>query len=200
MTGFKSKTVRTITVSKRTRTPSSMPIPSSVFDAFEAHVQSARAAHERRKASAAFCNVVDDRETRETLSVEQTLGRRQPQDVFAGDVHLRTMRTLLSLVDERGWERSAHQCQFHASFEKCVARVLYKKDDEWKTQRPAIMHRNNWDRCSSEVMISTPRRFGKTFSIAIFTACLALSVGCEIGAAAAVATACARAWRASGRV
>jgi len=25
--------------------------------------------------------------------------------------------------------RSAHQCQFHASFEKCVARVLYKKDD-----------------------------------------------------------------------
>jgi len=108
MTGFKSKTVRTITVSKRTRTPSSMPIPSSVFDAFEAHVQSARAAHERRKASAAFCNVVDDRETRETLSVEQTLGRRQPQDVFSGDVHLRTMRTLLSLVDERGWERYAY--------------------------------------------------------------------------------------------
>ena len=28
-------------------------------------------------------------------------------------------------------------------------------------------------------MISTPRRFGKTFSIAIFVACLCLSFGCE---------------------
>lgn len=29
-------------------------------------------------------------------------------------------------------------------------------------------------------MRSTPRRFGKTFSIAIFAACMALSFGCEI--------------------
>ena len=89
---------------------------------------------------------------------------------------------------------------FHSSFERCVSRVIYKKD--WATARPAIMRHNGWDKCSSDVLIrcehtvhiidlhtllhtvcsvrSTPRRFGKTFSIAIFAACLALSFGCEI--------------------
>lgn len=88
--------------------------------------------------------------------------------------------------------------QFHSSFERCVSRVLYK--GEWSTSRPSIMKHNKWDKCSSEVLISTPRRFGKvrmpytmtllysynacsvpqTFSIAIFCACLALTMGCEI--------------------
>ena len=43
-----------------------------------------------------------------------------------------------------------------------------------------IMEKYGWERCNSEVLISTPRRFGKTFSIAIFCACLALAVGLEI--------------------
>ncbi len=42
------------------------------------------------------------------------------------------------------------------------------------------MSKNGWSKCSSEVLISTPRRFGKTFSIAIFAACLALTQKCEI--------------------
>ena len=48
---------------------------------------------------------------------------------------------------------------FHSSFERCVSRVIYKSD--WGKDRPAIMKHNKWDRCSSEVLISTPRRFGK---------------------------------------
>jgi len=73
---------------------------------------------------------------------------------------------------------------FHSSFERCVSRVIYKKD--WATARPNIMRHNKWDKCCSEVLIrcehatriihlhthshmlvyvrSTPRRFGKTFS------------------------------------
>jgi hypothetical protein len=47
--------------------------------------------------------------------------------------------------------RSAHQIKFHSAFERCVSRVVYKKD--WATARPAIMRHNKWDRCSSEVMI-----------------------------------------------
>ncbi len=49
--------------------------------------------------------------------------------------------------------------KFHSAFERCVSRVVYKKD--WATSRPAIMRHNMWAKCSSEVMISTPRRFGK---------------------------------------
>lgn len=43
------------------------------------------------------------------------------------------------------------QMQFHSSFERCVSRVLYK--GEWSTSRPAIMKHNQWDKCSSEVLI-----------------------------------------------
>lgn len=81
--------------------------------------------------------------------------------MFDGCRRLHTLRSLLSVIDARGFERSDHQLQFHAAFERCVARVLYRS--EWATQKTAIMSNNNWVKCSSEVMVSTPRRFGKTF-------------------------------------
>ena len=52
--------------------------------------------------------------------------------------------------------------KFHSAFERAAARVVYRSD--WETQRPAIMRKNKWKTCPGEVMISTPRRFGKTFS------------------------------------
>ena len=84
---------------------------------------------------------------------------------------------------------------------KAAARVIYRGD--WETDRPMIMDKYGWTKCNSEVLISTPRRFvtltplepmllahllsrdavvvqGKTFSIAIFCACLALALGLEI--------------------
>jgi hypothetical protein len=120
---------------------------------------------------------------------------------FRGCQRLDTLRKLLRKIDEGGYERSDHQLTFHAAFERCVARVLYK--GEWTTQRVAIMKTNSWTKSSSEVMVSTPRRFGKTFrcfentptpaalafadacrssapSIAMFVAAMALSVKCDI--------------------
>ena len=61
---------------------------------------------------------------------------------------------------------------------KASARVIYRTT--WATDRPAIMAAHGWEKSNSEVLISTPRRFGKTFSIAIFCACLALAQGLEI--------------------
>tara|TARA_Y100000385_G_C13063380_1_gene625480 strand:- start:812 stop:1420 length:609 start_codon:yes stop_codon:yes gene_type:complete len=145
---------------------------SHILAEFDAHATRLREAHRARKAAVAMKSVVEDREEREAVAVVDTLGRRQPADVYEGDVNIRTLRTLLSMVDERGWERCAralfrfkkyilnihhsdhrspHQMQFHASFEKCVARVLYR--EEWSTLKPAIMKHNKWTRCSSEVMI-----------------------------------------------
>lgn len=141
-----------------------MQLSRAVSRAFDAHSELLQQLFLQRQQSVSFRNVVDDAEERAVLQLADTLGKRQPSDVFSGDVNLRTLRTLLGMIDERGWERSPHQVLFHASFEKCVSRVLYKNEDEWKTQRPAIMRHNGWERCSSEVMISTPRRFGKTFS------------------------------------
>ena len=132
---------------------------------------------------------------------ENFLGIPIRGETMAGDTNLRTLRTLLSIIDDRGFERSAHQVQFHSAFERSTARVIYKRD--WASSRSQIMAKNGWTTCSSEVLISTPRRFGKTFAcvqtnrkthtfhhipttrlfhhrIAIFAACLALSFGCEI--------------------
>lgn len=192
---------------------------SSILAEFDQHAARLRDAHRSRKAAVALKNVVEDREEREAVAVVETLGKRQPSDVYDGDVNLRTLRTLLSLIDDRGWERSAHQLQFHSSFEKCVARVLYKQ--EWAVSKPAIMKHNSWERCSSEgecrtnscpvqpltlvflqrsddlypsafwedLLVRTPcpalcRSMQLTpfcsRSIAIFCACLALSMGLEI--------------------
>jgi hypothetical protein len=80
---------------------------------------------------------------------------------FRGCERLDRLRGLLCKIDAGGFERSDHQLTFHSAFERCVARVLYK--DEWTTQRISIMKVNDWTSTPSEVMVSTPRRFGKTF-------------------------------------
>lgn len=99
--------------------------------------------------------------------------------------------------------QSAHQLEFHENFFKASARVLYK--DDWGVQKPAIMQKHGWESCPGEVLISTPRRFGKSglasvfertvsppllfsdaparrpaFSIAIFCACFLLTQKAEI--------------------
>lgn len=97
--------------------------------------------------------------------------------------------------------RSAQQLEFHVAFMKAAARVIYR--GSWETERPAIMKKHGWEKSNSEVLIrctlnptpldsrpmdsrlcvrSTPRRFGKTFSIAIFCACLSLAFGLEVRA------------------
>ena len=57
------------------------------------------------------------------------------------------MLTMLSFVVTR----SPHQLKFHSAFERATARVLYR--DDWGTQRPAIMAKNGWKTCPSEVLI-----------------------------------------------
>jgi hypothetical protein len=135
-----------------------------LLDEFAQHAERLRARSRARRQAVALKSAVIDREEREQTSVEDTLGRRQPGDTFQGDVNLRTLRQLLSMVDARGFERSPHQLQFHSAFERSTARVIYR--DDWATQRPVIMARQGWETCSSEVLISTPRRFGKTFRFA----------------------------------
>ena len=131
------------------------------YERHEAHV--ATRARSRREA-VAVRSVVDDQEGREAVTVQESLGKWQPGDELQGDVNFRTLRSLLKLVDEAGFERSPHQLKFHAAFERAAARVIYR--DSWGTQRPAIMKKHGWKTTPGEVLISTPRRFGKTFSCA----------------------------------
>jgi len=83
----------------------SRSVTETVLVEFEAHAARLKAASRSRKTAMEYRNVVEDDEEREALNIIDTLGKRQPQDVYDGDVNLRTLRTLLKMIDERGWER-----------------------------------------------------------------------------------------------
>ena len=88
--------------------------------------------------------------------------KKKPEVVeFEGDEILAKLQTLLQTIDERGFQRSRQQLAFHDCFIRATSRVMYKKD--WSTAKPVIMEKNKWSKCPSEILISTPRRFGKTF-------------------------------------
>ena len=181
-------------------------LSSTLFNAFDTHVAKLDAARLKRIEALSFKSALEDDGDGE-LNQDATqdeidgLGVWMPGDEFQGDVNYRTLQKLLTRVDQRGFERSSQQLEFHVAFMKAAARVIYR--GSWETERPAIMKKYGWDKSNSEVLISTPRRFGKTFrsarpplpracmrahtvpacvvrSIAIFCACLALAFGLEI--------------------
>tara|TARA_B100000767_G_scaffold258046_1_gene266421 strand:+ start:231 stop:806 length:576 start_codon:yes stop_codon:yes gene_type:complete len=180
---------------------------AALFGEFEAHVEGLQSARARRQEILAFRSALEDEGGDKNDSADASLDERDclgvwlPTDQLQGDVNMRTLEKLLVRVDQRGFERYAHanplrfshpppcarhrcvcplsrsaqQLEFHVAFMKAAARVIYR--GSWETERPSIMRKYGWEVSNSEVLISTPRRFGKTFSIAIFCACLALSFG-----------------------
>ena len=72
---------------------------------FEKHTERLRVRASARREAVQLKSVVIDREDREQTNEEDMLGRRQPQDEFQGDTNMRTLRTLLKMIDERGFER-----------------------------------------------------------------------------------------------
>jgi len=81
--------------------------------------------------------------------------KRLDSDEFEGEAVLRCLYSLLDLIDDRGYQRSSHQCRFHDAFIRATSRVIFKA--EWGNCKPAIMRSKNWEKCPSEILISTPR-------------------------------------------
>ena len=138
---------------------------NTLFLGFEAHVKALEQAREQRREALAFKSaveedaaMVDEGAVKKTQDELDGLGVWMPGDKYNGDINMRTLQKLLARVDARGFERSAQQLEFHQAFMKAAARVIYKGD--WETDRPMIMEKYGWERCNSEVLISTPRRFG----------------------------------------
>ena len=87
---------------------------------------------------------------------------------------LENLRRALNALDRGGWERSYHQRVFHESFINAVVRVLFKTDPPgfFSQSYPRILELNSWSSIHQEILISTPRRFGKTISVCLFVAAL----------------------------
>ena len=109
-------------------------------------------------------------------------------------------RKALEALDRRGWERSYHQRYFHDHFIRACARVFWKvcvftrcsklqsdvladvthnqvePEGSFAKDHQRILELNGWDTLDQEVLISTPRRFGKTISVSMFAAAMIFSV------------------------
>jgi hypothetical protein len=86
-------------------------------------------------------------------------------------------RQALEAIDRRGWLRSFHQRMFHDNFIRACARIFWKREVHgvFAKDHQKILEVNGWDHLSQEVLVSTPRRFGKTISVSMFAAAMLYS-------------------------
>ena len=91
-----------------------------------------------------------------------------------GFTRLEKLRQALVALDRGGWERSYHQRLFHESFINAIVRILFKTDPPgfFSQSYPRLLELNGWTSINQEILVSTPRRFGKTISVCLFVAAL----------------------------
>ena len=97
--------------------------------------------------------------------------------------YMQLCRQYLAKLDTGGWNRSYHQRLFHDDFLKACTRSFWKleKPGQFARDHQKVLRVNSWDHIAQEILISTPRRFGKTISVSMFCAAILLSCpGVEI--------------------
>lgn len=92
-------------------------------------------------------------------------------DAFA---HIDNCLLALRSFDNTEWQRSYHQKQFHDNFLRASARVFFKRAPAGAFNRcyQHVLRRHGWDHLAQEILVSTPRRFGKTISVSMFAAAM----------------------------
>lgn len=78
-------------------------------------------------------------------------------------------------LDSFGMERTNSQKMFHRAFLGATLAHIYGTND-FERHRTRILAQNDMEDPSFEVLVVTPRRWGKTTSVAMFVAALLLSV------------------------
>jgi hypothetical protein len=94
-----------------------------------------------------------------------------------GFQRMQKCRQGLEALDRRGWTRSFHQRMFHDNFIRSCARIFWKREPHgtFAKDHQKILEVNGWDHLAQEVLVSTPRRFGKTISVSMFAAAMLYS-------------------------
>ena len=110
-------------------------------------------------------------------TLQQFLFKSEEGQTSNGFARIQRCREALESIDRQGFTRSFHQRLFHDHFIRACARIF------WKTEPPGtfarnhqkILESNGWDHLSQEILVSTPRRFGKTFAVSMFAAAMLYS-------------------------
>ena len=91
-----------------------------------------------------------------------------------GDATLSALFAKLEQIDGLEYPRSHHQIKFHDCFTRACLRIIYGAD--YTRCESQLLKEFAVESFRTEVMIVTPRRFGKTFSVAQYCAAFAASV------------------------
>jgi hypothetical protein len=94
-----------------------------------------------------------------------------PNAYCLGDQRLRKLRYYLNNM---GLQRSPDQINFHAHFEQAILPLIY--GDEWNQHSTRVMRELAITELKTEVLCMTPRRFGKSWAIAMFVLAAMLAV------------------------
>ena len=85
----------------------------------------------------------------------------------------------MELLDERGFKRSKSQREFHKHYISACLKKIFGKDLHRNMLR--IMEMFKMKEVRSDVIVCTPRRWGKTFSVALYVAaCIWSQPGWEV--------------------
>lgn len=104
--------------------------------------------------------------------VELTLDVLRDQRCCNGDIRLSKIWKMLDSVPK--YPRSEHQKEFHEWF--VFANLPHIYGDDWEANATRVLESFGLTKIQYEVLVSTPRRWGKTISIAMFCAVVLLCV------------------------
>jgi hypothetical protein len=89
-----------------------------------------------------------------------------------GEVRLRKLFEYLNKFDSLGYKRSKHQKYFHKAFVgACIKKIL---GDDYGSVLENVIQKYEINSTTSDIVVTTPRRFGKTTGLAQFVAAFIL--------------------------
>lgn len=89
----------------------------------------------------------------------------------SGDQRVQELRFWL---DNLGMTRHVHQIRFHEHMIRASLTKIY--ENEWEADSEAIMKKFSVPKMQRELLFSCPRRYGKTYSVAMFVTAYSLTV------------------------
>jgi hypothetical protein len=89
----------------------------------------------------------------------------------SGEEKLRLIRETL---DEFGYKRTDQQKVFHEHMINACLPIIFGDELDYHTEK--ILKENDWEAILQELLCVTPRRFGKTWAVAMFVATILINV------------------------
>jgi len=109
-----------------------------------------------------------------STAIQRHMQNDKVSEGMNGFKRIQLCRRALEALDKRGWDRSFHQRLFHEEYLKSCARIFFKRDGpgSFSNAHNRLLEVNSWESTPQEILVSTPRRFGKTISVSMFAAAM----------------------------